>query len=260
MAGQPLSATINWDAWTPGNIPAARQAAKLDELIATAVGRNPSWSDRAAQRGSLLASIEDHRLDRLASAVADAVARGDSADTLARTLRGVLDDPQWAGMVATTEMARAMTAASIESYRTSGVVEAYSILTANDVRVCQDCQTNQDDGPYPLDTDPPAGICPTHPGCRCAVIADTMPLADAQAMGYVPGISSGALDDTLGNAEAEAEPTEPAPPPPVDIAQHDTVGSTRHMDPSAVAAALAALGARRQGQQDTADEEDDDEG
>ena len=30
-----VDASINWDSWTPGSIPAARQASKLDEVVVT---------------------------------------------------------------------------------------------------------------------------------------------------------------------------------------------------------------------------------
>lgn len=168
MAGQALSATIDWDSWTPGSIPAARQAAQLDQLIATAVGRSDQWSNRAAQRGSLLASIEDHRLDRLAAVVADAVARGDSVDSLAKVLRDVLDDPAWAETVATTEMARAMSAASLASYADAGL-EAVEWLASP--TSCEICQENEAAGPIPMGSLFPSGddSVPAHPRCTCSL-------------------------------------------------------------------------------------------
>ncbi|MBL7487101.1 hypothetical protein [Frankia sp. AgW1.1] len=168
MAAPVIDASINWDDWTPGSIPAARQAAKLDQLIATAVGRNDQWSDRAAQRGSLLASIEDHRLDRLAIAVSDAVARGDSVDTLAKVLRDVLDDPKWAETVATTEMARAMSAASLGSYVDAGLEAVEWLASPTSCEVCQD---NEAAGPIPMGSLFPSGDDgpPQHPRCVCSL-------------------------------------------------------------------------------------------
>lgn len=254
--------SIDWDDWTPGSIPAARQAAKLDELIATAVGRNPSWSDRAAARGSLLASIEDHRLDRLASAVSDAVARGDSVDTLARTLRGVLDDPRWAEMVATTEMNRAMTAASLASY-TAAEVPAKEFLTSDDSRVCILCQENEDAGPILITDDFPNGDSPVHPTCRCCVqpswaTPDQLGLSTGELSYLAPDLG---LDDAdLFAAEAEAEAfdgeegdlEEDAAEPGVD--QHDTAGETREIEPAPplTTADLAAQGALRRAERQAA--------
>lgn len=191
MAGETLTATIDWDSWTPGSIPGARQAAKLDQLIATAVGRSDQWSDRVAQRGSLLASIEDRRLDRLASAVADAVARGDSVDTLAKLLRDVLDDPKWAETVATTEMARAMSAASLASYADAGL-EAVEWLASP--TSCDICQDNEDAGPIPMGSVFPSGddAPPQHPHCVCSV---------SPVVGYesssVTGETTGDLMDSI---------------------------------------------------------------
>jgi SPP1 gp7 family putative phage head morphogenesis protein len=229
-----VDASINWDAWTPGSIPAARQASKLDELIATAVGRNPGWSDRAAQRGSLLASIEDHRLDRLASAVADAVARGDSVDQLAQVLQGVLDDSRWAELVATTEMNRAMTAASLASYADAGI-EGKSWLTSSDDMVCDPCNDNEAAGPIPLDAPFPTGDDgpPQHGRCRCCVLPELILPTDAPA----------------------ASDTNPLLPTIPDVPAHPTAGSTREVAPSAsplaTAAALAALAAQQRAERQT---------
>lgn len=195
MAAPIVESSIDWDSWTPGHEPAARLARQQDQLIAQAVGRDASWSDRAAQRGSLLASIEDNRLDKLSGAVSDAVARGASSDELARTLQGVLDDPAWAEMVATTEMARAMTAASLASYRDAGFPAA-SVLSSNDLRVCALCQENEDAGPIPVNDEPPNGWPPTHPKCRCAVTADYLTPADLTSMGY--SLSDFGLDGEAG--------------------------------------------------------------
>lgn len=191
MTAPVVSGSINWDSWTPGSIPAARQASKLDELIATAVGRNTGWSDRAAQRGSLLASIEDHRLDRLASAVADAVARGDSVDSLAKVLRGVLDDPKWAEAVATTEMARAMSAASLASYADTGIEAVEWLASPTSCEVCQD---NEAAGPIPVGSLFPSGddAPPNHPRCSCAC----SPVINYEAPA-VTGETTGDLIDSL---------------------------------------------------------------
>lgn len=249
MVTPALASSTNWDTWQPGSEPAARQARAQDRLISQAVGRNPQWSNRAAARGSNLASIEDHRLDKLSNAVSEGVARGDSTDTLARTLRGVLDDPAWAEMVATTEMNRAMTAASLETYAANGIT-AVDFLSAEDDRVCLQCSENEDDGPYLLNQTPPNGWSPVHPLCRCAPNPVVYTGPEAQALltdlGAEPGdlydeadaadlgaegegeYTSGEIADEGGEEEAAPTEADETPGPVV----HDTAGAMREVEPA----------------------------
>ena len=167
----------NWEEWTPGNVPAANAAQGLHGLISQAVGNSDAWSTRAAQRGNLLASIEDNRLNRLADAVSQAAAEGATVDQIESTLLGILDDPSWANMVATTELARSMNAATLASYLDAGI-QGKACLTAEDDRVCVECQSNEDTGTIPLGENFPAGDPPTHPGCRCALIPEWITITD----------------------------------------------------------------------------------
>lgn len=175
---------VNWDSWTPGNIPAAAQAGNLDQLISDAVGENDAWATRAAMRGNLLASIEDTRLSVLADKLAAALEQGSTVDELTKVLNGVLTDTSWSEMVATTEMARAMTAASQASYQAAGI-PARSVMTAEDQVVCQFCAENEDAGAIPFGSDFPNGPPPTHPSCRCAVVPDWIdtPVTPADVLG-----------------------------------------------------------------------------
>jgi hypothetical protein len=166
------SATVDWSAWTPGDAQAAR-------LILDEAGRN-GLALLLDQAGVTIRSIAGNRLDKLAQALADALLHGDSADKLAGVLRGILDDPQWADMVAITELARASSVASMNSYRANGI-EATYWATADDDRVCASvCEPNEAQGAVPLgaafqsgDTQPPG-----HPVCRCAPIPVLASLAD----------------------------------------------------------------------------------
>ncbi len=254
------SAGIDWDAWRPGSEPAAAQASNLDLLLAQAVGENPRWGDRAVARGSLLASIEDHRLDKLASTVSEAVARGDSVDTLERTLRKVLSDTRWADMVAITEMNRAMTQASMDTYRQNGI-EAYEYLSAEDNRVCGQCSESEDDGPYALNQVPSGGLPPAHPLCRCSIspyFATGSDLflfnpEDIEAAGEEAEASEVGFDEEEGfdedeasgedeasdeeSAEEDSAGAEPEPEPEPEMVEepaepHDTTGSTREIPQS----------------------------
>ena len=192
----------NWDTWTPGSIPGANKAKNLQQLISDAVGSNEAWSTRAAQRGNLLASIEDNRLNKLADAMSNAVAQGQAVDQIEGTLTAVLDDPSWANMVATTELARSMTQATLDSYLDAGV-EAKSCATAQDGRVCLLCQANEDAGIIPIDEPFPNDDPPTHPGCRCAILPQWANLGN-----YLPEGQVTAQD--IIDAEQSAEDLEVA--------------------------------------------------
>ncbi|HZP55046.1 hypothetical protein [Actinocrinis sp.] len=165
-------AHIDWSRWTPGDADAARLV--LDEN-----GRN-GLALLLDQAGISINSIAANRLDKLAKALADALARGDSSGTLAGVLRGILDDPQWADMVAITELARATSVAAMNTYRANGI-EATYWATADDDRVCSAvCEPNEAQGAVPLgaafqsgDTEPPG-----RPVCRCAPIPALTSLAD----------------------------------------------------------------------------------
>jgi SPP1 gp7 family putative phage head morphogenesis protein len=109
-------------------------------------------------------SLGGGRFDDLAQAIALAVENGDSVQTLARDLRDILDNGARAEMVAVTEIARAVSAASLDTYRANGI-EYASWLSAEDGRVCVTCEENAANGPYPLADFPEM---PGHPKCRCA--------------------------------------------------------------------------------------------
>ncbi|NUQ98855.1 MAG: phage portal protein [Streptomyces sp.] len=154
------SAAVDWSAWTPGDAEAARLV--LDEN-----GRNGLvlLLDRA---GVNISSIAANRMDALAKALSDALARGDSADTLARALRGILDDPKWAEMVAVTELARATSAASLDTYQANGVAQVDWLIAPS---ACPMCQENADASPIPTGAAFPSGdvMPPGHPRCRCSL-------------------------------------------------------------------------------------------
>lgn len=157
------SATVDWSAWKPGDTKAA-------QLVLDEAGHN-GLRDLLDQAGVTIRSVADNRLDRLAKVLSDALANGDSVGTLAGDLRDVLDDPQWAEAVATTELCRGISAATLDTYRATGV-EASEWLTAEDQRVCQTCSGNEDAGPVPIDGLFPSGdpMPPGHPTCRCCLV------------------------------------------------------------------------------------------
>lgn len=158
------SAHVDWSAWTPGDPQAAL-------LVLGEDGAGSGLQVLLDQAGISISSIAQNRLDKLGKALAKALERGDSADTLAAALRGILDDPAWAEMVAVTELARATSAASMNTYRDNGI-EATFWATADDDRVCLACEENEAQGAVPLGAAFPSSDVspPGHPLCRCALI------------------------------------------------------------------------------------------
>lgn len=153
-------AAIDWGAWKPGDPKAAAALIGDDINLRTLL-------DRAEVT---IKSIADHRLDQLAQVLSDGLANGDSVDTLTKAVADVLDDPQWAQMVAQTETTRAMSWATQQTYLANGIAQNIWI-TAADQRVCQRCELNAAYGPNPVGQDFPSGqsMPPGHPVCRCAL-------------------------------------------------------------------------------------------
>jgi SPP1 gp7 family putative phage head morphogenesis protein len=105
----------------------------------------------------------------LAVVLAQAVDEGWSADKLAGRIRGMLLRPDRAEMIATTEIARVISTASMERYR-DAAVEFVEWDTAYDKDVCKICKANEGAGPVRLGQEFPGGRIapPQHPYCRCA--------------------------------------------------------------------------------------------
>jgi SPP1 gp7 family putative phage head morphogenesis protein len=160
------SATVDWSAWAPGHADAAR-------LVAS-TGASSGLETLLEDAGVTIRSVAANRLDKLAQALSEALARGDSADTLARDLRGILDDPAWAERIAVTEIARGVSAATAFTYQANGIRQV-SWLTAVDQRVCAVCVSNEGAGAIPLGSSFPSNVQypPAHPSCRCTLYPET---------------------------------------------------------------------------------------
>ncbi|HUH71502.1 MAG TPA: NUDIX domain-containing protein, partial [Mycobacterium sp.] len=98
------------------------------------------------------------------------VRAGEPVDTVARDLPGILDVKNRAEMIAHTEIARAVSAASMDRYSAAGVTRTEWLTAPDDGRVCVACQANRDAGPVPTGDLFPSGVPspPAHPRCRCA--------------------------------------------------------------------------------------------
>ncbi|MFJ4787569.1 phage portal protein [Streptomyces sp. NPDC088794] len=162
-----LGRPVDWSNWRPGDVEAAR-------LL---LGRNANGGGLDAllrDRGIIIRSVANTRLNELGRALAAGAARGDSADTIARNISGILSNPARAEMIATTELARAVSAASLSTYRVNGI-EYVEWITAVDERVCPLCMSNTEAGALRLETQFPSGVYmpPAHPFCRCALMPVT---------------------------------------------------------------------------------------
>jgi hypothetical protein len=155
-----LVSSIDWDSWEPG------YGAAADELLGEEGGAG--LAELLAQSDVTIRSIAQTRIGDLARVLADGVRRGDTPETIARALEDLLDDPAWSRLVAQTEVTRAVTAATLRTYRDNGVA-GKGVLTAGDAVVCALCQENEDVSPIPFSDDFPNDDPPTHPNCRCAL-------------------------------------------------------------------------------------------
>lgn len=130
-------------------------------------------------------SITEPTRDAIRGAVEAAMANGDSAKMLADTIEG-LDEfsPERAMMISRTELINANNQAHLAAFRESGVVEMKGWSTAGSDNVCDDCASNEANGPIPLDDVFPSGdLMPgAHPNCRC-VLVPIMSLASGEDSG-----------------------------------------------------------------------------
>lgn len=164
-----VTVDIDWDRWRPGDERAARK-------LLTADGRYEFLTDLLRKFDTTIPDIAANRVDEVAMVLADGLEQGRTPDEIAQALRGLLDDPKWAKMVALTETNRAVSWAATEEYRQGGIM-GISWMTALDQRVCKICLSNEfDEFGRPIVVYPgqlfPSGdpFPPGHPRCRCAPI------------------------------------------------------------------------------------------
>lgn len=164
-----LSADVDWEGWEPGD---ARAAGYLIRSRST-----PGLKSLIDRRDVTIKGIEQTRYDQLGAILGLGVAQGDSMDTVASNISAYLrTDMAWAETVARTETRAAVTAASVDFYRTAEVTQV-EWLTAWD-EACEICQGFEDLGPVELlfgfdGLDGPPG----HPNCLCVV----MPVLEREA-------------------------------------------------------------------------------
>jgi len=152
--------------WAVGDTEAA-------QLLLGELGDGAGLRAMLGQAQITIKSIADSRLEELGRTLAQGAARGDSADAIARAIRDVLSNPARAHMIATTELCRAVSAATAQEYGKRGV-RRHRWLSAEDNRVCPRCDANAEAGPVPLGEPFPSGAPwpPTHPGDRCCTVPE----------------------------------------------------------------------------------------
>jgi SPP1 gp7 family putative phage head morphogenesis protein len=156
---------VDWSKWRPGDKDAARLVANN--------GATNGLQTLLDDAGLTIRNVAANRMNRFAKILSDSLARGDSADTLAVSITHLMRDPAWAERVAVTEIARAVSAATLFTYRANGIRQK-SWLTAVDQRVCPACTTNEAAGAIGINASFPSGhqMPPGHPSCRCALLPE----------------------------------------------------------------------------------------
>jgi SPP1 gp7 family putative phage head morphogenesis protein len=161
LSGDPyqLVTTPDWSGWQPGDVDAAAKVAtgpRLTQLL-------QQWGINVIQ------SVSQTKLGDLAQLIASALADGKSSGQLAQEITELLSVPSRARMIAQTEISRASSAATLDTYLEQGI-STKEILVAPDERVCPVCRAAEAEGPIPLTQPFDNGMDapPFHPFCRCA--------------------------------------------------------------------------------------------
>jgi hypothetical protein len=158
-------ADVDWGGWTPGDYAAAEQIA------------GPGLRQLLGEQHIRIKSIADSRLEELSQVLEDTLRSNEitreptgplppflSVGDLASRLKGVLDNPDRAELVAQAEIARAQASAARQVYAETGRTEV-EVSTAEDDKVCPVCDAAEKLGAHPLGAPP---LVPLHPRCRCA--------------------------------------------------------------------------------------------
>ena len=150
---------IDWEGWEPGDAKAARL------LTGNVVGLK-GLLDKAKVT---ISGIDSTRLDQLGNVLSRSVGAGLSMGSTAAAIRTELGtSTSWSRVVAQTETRRAVTAASLDTYRSAQITEVEWLTSDGG---CELCASFEAMGPVPIgegfgDTDGP----PAHPNCFCTIL------------------------------------------------------------------------------------------
>lgn len=160
-------ADVDWSSWVPGDTGAAMQVAD---------GGLRSLLDSA---GITVQGITDTILDEVGNGIADGLTNGWSSEKIGRSIADLVGSDSRAMMIAHTEVARAQTAGSMDTYTASGVGTWDWVLSDDP---CEECQAEADANPHQMSD---TVSVPLHPWCRCAQSpnADSISLDGIQTEG-----------------------------------------------------------------------------
>jgi hypothetical protein len=164
---------IDWANWKPGNNPGA--------LLASPPGGLKRLLKR---RGLDLEGLTNTLLNRIGTALANALTSGATDTVLGKALEIIVGDPERALTIANTSMASAMSVSTLETYKEFDLAKMRWLA----LEPCETCSGNGALGPVNVGeavfknvqgdniTEPPA-----HPNCRCALA----PVIDLDQFKYV---------------------------------------------------------------------------
>lgn len=151
------SITVDWANWQAGDLQAATM---------TADGGLAGLLDEA---GISIKGITGSAVDTLGNQIGDGLVHGATVDKVADSLvSGGWVTADRAERIAHTETARAVSAATLDTYRINGIGSWHLVLSDG---ACDLCVEVANDGPYPnedMDSAPPI-----HPYCRCSASPNT---------------------------------------------------------------------------------------
>lgn len=144
-----LESSVSWDSWTPGNPSAALKVA------------DGGLADLLDNAGITVQGITGTVLDQVGNRIADGIDKGLTGDEITSSLEDIAGSRS--EIIAHTEVARAMTAASFDVYTFNGVAEWDLITSAGACQVCLDAEALN---PHPVGD--MSDSSPLHPFCRCS--------------------------------------------------------------------------------------------
>ena len=156
MATKAAVGNANWDDWQAGNRPAA-----------ILVNPPDAFSKLMASRKVDIQGINRTTTDRIGTILGDALSKGQSPYQISGQIKGLLNDPERALMIAQTEMSRAVSVSSRNTY-IDREMDRVEWLPADP---CDICAENASVGAISIDAEFPSGDTepPAHPFCRCTL-------------------------------------------------------------------------------------------
>lgn len=154
-----ITTVIDWANWKPG----------LPSAAALVKPRNGLRNLLDSRKITIADEVIHTKLDRIGTALSRSLEEGFTAKQTAQMIDTIINDPEAAMVIARTEMARATSVATRDSYENAGV-EQVEWLVADGCDICQD---NADASPIGIGDTFPSGDSepPAHPNCECALAA-----------------------------------------------------------------------------------------